>query len=190
MKSLCVGLLIEEHISLSILDAGFRHLGHTLVIKFIPQIVDIIPAVGYVVATWDQTGECVRAAFVNLTSACDIFLRANECRTLLCANWRRMHQSEQKEEGICPLTAGSAVVTDDWQQVIVGGLGGAVFGQKGLQVQALKREGDVGAYLGGEHQFVSEALQVDTQDLEQRNASFILEIWCVKTLGKKIFVSS
>lgn len=51
-----VGLLIEEHISLSVLDTGFRHLGHTLVIKFIPQIVHIIPAVRYVVATWDQTG--------------------------------------------------------------------------------------------------------------------------------------
>lgn len=100
-----------------------------------------------------------------------------------------MPQSEQKEEWICPLTAGSAVVTDDWQQVIVGGLGGAVFGQKRLQVQALEREGDVGAYLGGEHQFVSEALQVDTQDLEQRSAwrSFVLEIRCVKTLGEKDF---
>lgn len=68
------------------------------------------------------------------------------------------------------LTAGSAVVTDDGQQVIVGGLGGAVFGQERLQVQALEREGHMGAYLGGEHQFVSEALQVDTQDLERRNA--------------------
>lgn len=78
-----------------------------------------------------------------------------------------MPQSEQKEEGLCPLTAGSAVVTDDWQQVIVGGLGGAVFGQERLQFQALEREGDVGAYLGGEHQFVPEAFQMDTQDLEQ-----------------------
>lgn len=51
-----VCLLVEEHISLSILDAGLRHLSHTLVIKFIPQIVHIIPAVRYVVATWDQTG--------------------------------------------------------------------------------------------------------------------------------------
>lgn len=51
------GLLIEEHISFSILDAGLRDLCHTLVVKFIPQIVRIIPAVGYVVSTWDQTGE-------------------------------------------------------------------------------------------------------------------------------------
>lgn len=98
-----------------------------------------------------------------------------------------MPQSEQKEEWLCPLTAGSAVVTDDWQQVIVGGLGGAVFGQERLQVQALQREGDVGAYFGGEHQFVPEALQVDTQNLEQINTQrrFILEIRCVKTIGKK-----
>lgn len=41
----------------------------------------------------------------------------------------------QSEEWVYPLTAGSAVVTDDWQQVIVGGLGRAVFGQKRLQVQ-------------------------------------------------------
>lgn len=27
----------------------------------------------------------------------------------------------------------------------------------------------MGAYLGGEHQFVSEALQVNTQDLKQEN---------------------
>lgn len=68
IEVLCVGLLIEEHVSFSILDTGFRHLGDTLVIKFIPQIVHIIPAVRYVVATWDQTGECVRAALINLTS--------------------------------------------------------------------------------------------------------------------------
>lgn len=62
IEVLCIGLLIKEHISLSILDTGLRHLGHTLVVKFVPQIVHIIPAVRYVVATWDQRGECVRAA--------------------------------------------------------------------------------------------------------------------------------
>lgn len=69
-------------------------------------------------------------------------------------------------------------MTDDWQQVIVGGLGRAVFGQERLQVQAFEREGDVGAYLGGEHQFMSEALQVDAKDLKKRNTkrSVILEI--------------
>lgn len=66
------GLLIEEHISFSILDTGFRHFSHTLVIKFIPQIVHIVPAVGYVVATWDRMGECVRAAFINLTRTCEM----------------------------------------------------------------------------------------------------------------------
>lgn len=74
-----------------------------------------------------------------------------------------------KGRQIRPLTAGSAVVTDDWQQVIVGGLGGAVFGQERLQVQALEREGDVGAYLGGEHQLVSETLQVDAEDLVEEH---------------------
>lgn len=59
------------------------------------------------------------------------------------------------------------MVTDDGQQVVVGGLGRAVFGQERLQVQAFERERDVGAYLRGEHQLVSEALQVDTQDLEK-----------------------
>lgn len=75
--------------------------------------------------------------------------------------------SAKKGEWRCPLTAGSAVVTDDGQQVIVGGLGGAVFGQKGLQVQALEWERHMGAYLGGEHQLMSEPLQVNTQDLQQ-----------------------
>lgn len=61
--------------------------------------------------------------------------------TLVCANRRQ----------ICLLTAGSAVVTDDWEKVIVGGLGKAVFSQKWLQVQSLQWEGDMGAYLSGEH---------------------------------------
>lgn len=61
-------------------------------------------------------------------------------------------------ECLGPLTAGSAVVTDDRQQVVVGGLGGAVFCQKRLQVQAFKGEGDVGTYLGGEHQLMPKAL--------------------------------
>lgn len=72
------------------------------------------------------------------------------------------------------LTAGSAVVTDDWQQVIAGGLGWAILGQERLQVQAVQGEGDVGAYLGGKHQLVSEALQVDAQDLERRNTMWEL----------------
>lgn len=75
----------------------------------------------------------------------------------------------QKREWLRPLTAGSAMMTDDWQQVVAGGLGGAVFGQERLQVQAFEGEWHMGAYLGGEHQFVSEALQVNTQDLKQEN---------------------
>lgn len=87
---------------------------------------------------------------------------------------------------MCPLTAGSAMVTDDRQQVIVGGLGSAVFGEERLQVQTLQWEGDMGAYLGGEHQFMSKALQVDTQDLEQRTHNFlILDSWCLKILGER-----
>lgn len=66
---------------------------------------------------------------------------ANKWRTPVCAKRRQ----------ICILTAGGAVVTDDWKQVIVGGLAGAVFSQKWLEVQSLKREGDMGAYLGREH---------------------------------------
>lgn len=50
-------------------------------------------------------------------------------------NAGRWHLPRRRQMG--QLTAGSAVVTDDWQQVVVGGLGGAVFGQEGLQVQAL-----------------------------------------------------
>lgn len=76
-------------------------------------------------------------------------------------------------ELVCPLTAGSAVVTDDGQQVIAGGLGWAVFGQERLQVQAFEREWDVCAYLSGVHQLVSEALQVNAQDLEHREFSLI-----------------
>lgn len=83
-------------------------------------------------------------------------------------NARHCYVPTDEGEWLCPLTAGSAVVTDDWQQVVVGGLVWAVFCQKRLQVQAFKREGNMGAYLGGKHQFMSKALQVDTQDLEQR----------------------
>lgn len=57
------------------------------------------------------------------------------------------------------------MVTDDGQQVVGGDLCRAVFGQKGLQVQAVQWEGDVGADFGGEHQLMSEALQVNAQDL-------------------------
>lgn len=46
-----MSILIKKHISLSILDAGLRDLSHSVVIKLIPQVVLVIPAVGYVVAT-------------------------------------------------------------------------------------------------------------------------------------------
>lgn len=79
----------------------------------------------------------------------------------------------QNDELLCPLTAGRAVVTDDWQQVIAGGQGGAVFGQERLQIQAFEWKWDMGAYLGGVHQLVSEALQVNAQDLEGREFGFL-----------------
>ena len=60
------------------------------------------------------------------------------------------------------------MVTDDGQQVVRGGLRCAVLAQEGLQVQPVQGEGHVGADLGGEHQLVSEALQVDAQDLWQQ----------------------
>lgn len=53
------------------------------------------------------------------------------------------------------------MVTDDGQQVVGGGLGRAVFRQEGLQVQAVQWERDVSADLGGEHQLVPEALQMN-----------------------------
>lgn len=63
------------------------------------------------------------------------------------------------------LTAGSAVVTDDWQQVVGGGLVGAVLGQEGLHLEAFQREGHMSADFGGEHKFMSEALEVNAQNL-------------------------
>lgn len=48
-----ISILIEEHVGLSILDAGLGDLSHSVVIKLIPQVVLIVPAVGYVVATWN-----------------------------------------------------------------------------------------------------------------------------------------
>lgn len=63
------------------------------------------------------------------------------------------------------LTAGSAVVTDDWQQVIGGGLGGAVLGQERLHFEAFQREGHMSGDFGGEHKFMSEALEVNAQNL-------------------------
>lgn len=49
------GLLIKEHIGFSVLDTGLRHLGHTLVIELVPQLVHVVPAVRDVVATWGET---------------------------------------------------------------------------------------------------------------------------------------
>lgn len=94
-----LGLLIKEHVSFSILDTGFRHLSHTLVVKFIPQIVHIIPAIGYVVAIWEKTGGCVRAAFTNLSSKCEFYFQGNECRTLVCAKWWQLPWSHA-EKGV------------------------------------------------------------------------------------------
>lgn len=79
-----LNLLVEEHISLCILDAGLRHFSHTLVIKFIPQIVYVVPAVRYVVATWDQreqraSDRCKGDFFFSPSE------RAHECRTLALA---------------------------------------------------------------------------------------------------------
>lgn len=41
----------------------------------------------------------------------------------------------------------------------------------------------MGAYLGGEHQFMSESLQVDTQDLQHRNThtDSDFEFYSIKT---------
>lgn len=102
-----LNLLVEEHISLCVLDAGLRHLGHTLVIKFIPQIVHVVPAVRYVVATCDQREQRASEPQIgtNLVST-DFFFPsegANECGTLALPRQRQIGQ----------LTAGSAVVTDD-----------------------------------------------------------------------------
>lgn len=166
-------LLVEEHVSFCVLDAGLRHLGHTLVIKFIPQIVHVVPAVRYVVATWDQREQRASDLCSKPNKYMEIFFlfspneRANECGALGFAKTRQMGQ----------LTAGSAVVTDDWQQVVVGGLGGTVFGEEGLQVQALQREGDVGADLGGEHQLVSKSLQVDAEDLRRKTTEVVRGGW-------------
>ena len=44
-------LLVEENVGLGVLDTRLRDLGHALVIKLIPQVVEVVPAVGYVVAT-------------------------------------------------------------------------------------------------------------------------------------------
>ena len=65
------------------------------------------------------------------------------------------------------------MVTYDRQQVIGGGLGRAVLSQEGLQIQALQGERDVGSDLGGEHQLMSETLQMDTQDLGQGKEGFM-----------------
>ena len=44
-------LLVEENVGLGVLDTRLGDLGHALVIKLIPQVVEVIPAVGDVVAT-------------------------------------------------------------------------------------------------------------------------------------------
>lgn len=85
-----LNLLVEEHISLCVLDRGLRHLGHTLVIKFIPQIVHVVPAVRYVVATCEQREQRAsdRQIGTNLTSTWGFFFPsegANECGTLAFA---------------------------------------------------------------------------------------------------------
>jgi len=60
------------------------------------------------------------------------------------------------------------VVADDRQQVVGRDLGGAVLGQEGSQVQPLQREGNMAADLEGVHDLVAEALQVDAQNLQDR----------------------
>lgn len=102
-----LNLLVEEHISLCVLDRGLRHLGHTLVIKFIPQIIHVVPAVRYVVATWEQRAS-ERQIGANLTSTWGFFFLSPRRGLMNAGRWRlpRRRQSGQ-------LTAGSAVVTDD-----------------------------------------------------------------------------
>lgn len=57
------------------------------------------------------------------------------------------------------------MVTNDRQQVIRGDLRRAVFGQEGLHVEALQREGDMAADLKRIHDFVTKTFQVNAENL-------------------------
>lgn len=57
------------------------------------------------------------------------------------------------------------MMTNDWQQIVGGDLGWAVFSQERSHVEALQWEGYVAANLEGIHDLVPEAFQVDAQNL-------------------------
>lgn len=57
------------------------------------------------------------------------------------------------------------MVTNDREEVIGGDLGRALLGQKRAEVKSLKGERDMAADFEGVHHLMSEALQVDTQNL-------------------------
>lgn len=59
------------------------------------------------------------------------------------------------------------MVADDREQVVGGDLRRALFGQEGLHVEALQREGHVAADLEGVHHLVPEAFQVNAENLQQ-----------------------
>lgn len=79
----------------------------------------------------------------------------------MCAFWAQANEEKRR------LTARSAVVADDRQEVIGRDLGDALLGQERPEVQPFQGEGDVAVDLEGVHDLVPEALQVDAQDLRE-----------------------
>lgn len=65
-------------------------------------------------------------------------------------------------------TSCSAVMTNDWQQIIGGDLGWTLFSQERSHVQALQWEGYVAADLERIHDLVPEAFQVNAQNLHDK----------------------
>lgn len=64
-------------------------------------------------------------------------------------------------------TSCSAMVTNDWQQVVSGDLRRTVLGQERLHVQTLQREGNVAADLERVHHLMPKAFQVNAQNLHR-----------------------
>lgn len=86
------------------------------------------------------------------------------CLFLRCINQRGNHIFIWREIKLSR-TSRSAMVTNDWQQVVSGDLGRTLFSQEGSHVKALQREGYVAADLEWIHHLVPKTFQVNAQNL-------------------------
>lgn len=103
---------------------------------------------------------------------CSVHLRWEQSQK----RWTRVGSCCQQPEVEQSRTSCGAVVANDWEQVVGGDLGWALFGQEGLHVEALQWEGHVATDLEGVHHLVPEAFQVDAQNLHKVKQTNNIEV--------------